>query len=113
MHEVSVLFYDCILPEAERETFRIRTAHLPTPESATSTHYFVVHGRDFAQHDKAMTQFMHDQLFVAFHEDVTGLALQEEVLARTPANELYEFSVGADGPSVAMRRYVLARAMSK
>ncbi len=109
MHEVSVSFYDCTLAEDVRDTFRIRTAHLPTPETATSTHYFVVHGRDFAQQDKGMTQFMHEQLFVAFNEDVTGLALQEEVLARTPAHELYEFSVGADGPSVAMRRYLLSR----
>ena len=113
LHEVSVSFHDCTLPEENRETFRIRTAHLPTPETATSTHYFVVHGRDFAQQDKAMTRFMHDQLFVAFHEDVTGLALQEEVLARTPASELYEFSVGADGPSVAMRRHLLARAATQ
>ncbi len=113
MHEVSVSFHDCTLPEDARDTFRIRTAHLPTPETATTTHYFVVHGRDFAQHDKAMTKFMHEQLFVAFHEDVTGLALQEEVLARTPASDLYEFSVGADGPSVAMRRYLLARSMAK
>lgn len=110
MHEVSVSFHDCTLPETDRPTFRIRTAHLPTPETATSTHYFVVHGRDFAQHDKPMTRFMHEQLFVAFQEDVDGLALQETVLARTPPQELYEFSVGADGPSVAMRRYLLARA---
>ena len=109
MHEVSVLFYDCTLAENVRKTFRIRTAHLPTPETATTTHYFVVHGRDFAQQDKEMTKFMHDQLFIAFHEDVTGLGLQEEVLARTPVHELYEFSVGADGPSVAMRRYLLSR----
>lgn len=112
MHEVSVSFHDCTLPEEARTHFRIRTAHLPTPETATSTHYFVVHGRDFAQHDLAMTRFMHEQIFVAFNEDVTGLALQEEVLARTPPHELYEFSVGADGPSVAMRRYLLARATS-
>lgn len=110
LHEVSVSFYNCTLPENARETFRIRTAHVPTPETATSTHYFVVHGRDFSQQDKAMTKFMHDQLFVAFHEDVHGLALQEEALARTPAHELYEFSIAADGPSVAMRRYLLARA---
>jgi phenylpropionate dioxygenase-like ring-hydroxylating dioxygenase large terminal subunit len=113
MHEVSVSFYNCTLPEEARDTFRIRTAHLPTPETATSTHYFVVHGRDFSQQDKAMTRFMHDQLFVAFNEDVTGLALQEEVLARTPEHALYEFSVGADGPSVAMRRYLLSRATPK
>lgn len=110
MHEVSVSFYNCTLPENARDTFRIRTAHLPTPETATRTHYFVVHGRDFSQQDKAMTKFMHEQLFVAFQEDVTGLALQEEVLARTPVDALYEFSVGTDGPSVAMRRYLLTRA---
>lgn len=113
VHEVSVSFYNCTLPENARDTFRIRTAHMPTPETAASTHYFVVHGRDFSQQDKAMTKFMHDQLFVAFHEDVTGLGLQEEALARTPEHELYEFSVAADGPSVAMRRYLLARANTK
>jgi vanillate O-demethylase monooxygenase subunit len=46
---------------------------------------------------------------VAFQEDVDGLALQELALASTPAEDLYEFSVAADAPAVAMRRYVLAR----
>jgi vanillate O-demethylase monooxygenase subunit len=109
LHEVSVLFYDCHLPEAQRPQFRIRTAHMPTPETATRTHYFIVHGRDFALDDPGTTRFMHDQLFVAFQEDVDGLALQERALASTPAEDLYEFSVAADAPAVAMRRYVLAR----
>lgn len=113
LHEVSVTFYDCHLPdngpEGARPQFRIRTAHMPTPETATSTHYFIVHGRDFAQDDPKTTRFMHDQLFVAFQEDVDGLALQELALASTLAEDLYEFSVAADAPAVAMRRYVLAR----
>jgi vanillate O-demethylase monooxygenase subunit len=113
LHEVSVTFYDCHLPENgpenERPQFRIRTAHMPTPETATSTHYFIVHGRDFALDDTATTRFMHDQLFVAFQEDVDGLALQEQALAQTPPEDLYEFSVAADAPAVAMRRYVFAR----
>jgi vanillate O-demethylase monooxygenase subunit len=109
LHEVSVLFYDCHLPETQRPQFRIRTAHMPTPETATRTHYFIVHGRDFALDDPGTTRFMHDQLFVAFQEDVDGLALQELALASTPAEDLYEFSVAADAPAVAMRRYVLAR----
>jgi vanillate O-demethylase monooxygenase subunit len=113
LHEVSVTFYDCHLPDSgpenERPQFRIRTAHMPTPETATSTHYFIVHGRDFALNDPATTRFMHDQLFVAFQEDVDGLALQEQALAQTPPEDLYEFSVAADAPAVAMRRYVLAR----
>jgi len=109
LHEVSVRFYDCHLPENERPEFQIRTAHMPTPETSTTTHYFIVHGRDFAQFDAATTRFMHDQLFVAFNEDVDGLALQEQALANTPAEDLYEFSVASDAPGVAMRRYVLAR----
>jgi vanillate O-demethylase monooxygenase subunit len=117
LHEVSVTFYDCHLPENghknKRPEFRIRTAHMPTPETATSTHYFIVHGRDFALSDPATTRFMHEQLFVAFQEDVDGLALQERALAQTPAEDLYEFSVAADAPSVAMRRYVLTRQLKE
>ena len=109
LHEVSVTFYDCLLPEEARVHFRIRTAHMPTPETATTTHYFIVHGRDFALDDPDTTRFMHDQLFVAFQEDVDGLALQELALAHTPPEDLYEFSVAADAPAVAMRRHVLMR----
>ena len=109
LHEVSVTFYDCHLPDSERPQFRIRTAHMPTPETATSTHYFIVHGRDFALGDPSTTRFMHEQLFVAFQEDVDGLALQEQALAQTRPEDLYEFSVAADAPAVAMRRYLLAR----
>lgn len=109
LHEVSVTFYDCHRPETDRPEFRIRTAHMPTPETATTTHYFIVHGRDFALNNPDTTRFMHEQLFVAFQEDVDGLAWQEQALANTPEADLYEFSVAADAPAVAMRRYVLAR----
>lgn len=112
MHEVNVKFYDSALPAENRPEFRIRTAHLPTPETANSTHYFVVHGRDFAQTDDDITCFMHDNLFAAFHEDVVGLALQEELLASADEN-FYEMSVVADGPAIAMRRYIKARAESE
>ena len=113
MHEVSVTFYDCHLPQSDRPEFRIRTAHMPTPETATTTHYFIVHGRDFAQKDEHTTRFMHDQLFVAFQEDVDGLALQEQSLAHTRPEDLYEFSVASDAPAVAMRRYVLGRQLKE
>jgi vanillate O-demethylase monooxygenase subunit len=109
-HQVSVNFYDVALPAESRPEYRIRTAHLPTPETATSTHYFVVHGRDFATDDVSITAFMHEQLMAVFKEDVTGLALQEELLAATPAEEFYEQSIAADGPAIAMRRYLKRRA---
>ncbi|MES2262699.1 MAG: aromatic ring-hydroxylating dioxygenase subunit alpha [Pseudomonadota bacterium] len=109
-HQVNVNFYDSALPEEQRTVSRIRTAHLLTPESHSSSHYFIVHGRDFGLGDDGITHFMHENLFAAFNEDVVGLAALEEVWLQTGAEDMYEISVAADGPSVAMRRYLKVRA---
>jgi nitrite reductase/ring-hydroxylating ferredoxin subunit len=109
MHVVNVRVYDSALPEGARPEFLLRTAHLPTPETRGSTHYFVVHGRDFAQGDAALSQSMHDQLMVVFREDVAALELLETVLADR-AEDFYEISVASDTPAVAMRRYLKRRA---
>src|SRR5690606_38619583 len=87
----------------------IRTAHMPTPETHGSTHYFIVNGRDFALGDDEMTRFMHEQLFVAFNEDVVGLEALEHVLAQR-GEDFFEISVASDRPSVEMRKYLKARA---
>jgi len=108
LHVVTAWFHDTAVPLAERPEFTIRTAHIPTPESATSTHYFIVHGRDFALGKQAVTQFMHEQLFRAFGEDVAGLAAVEQTLAEA-GDEPYEMSVASDRASVAMRRYLKRR----
>jgi phenylpropionate dioxygenase-like ring-hydroxylating dioxygenase large terminal subunit len=108
LHVVTVRFHDTALPASERAEFKVRTAHLPTPETLTSTHYFVVHGRDFARDKPAVTQFMHEQLFRAFEEDVAGLAAVERTLAEA-GDDAYEISVASDRASVAMRRYLKRR----
>jgi phenylpropionate dioxygenase-like ring-hydroxylating dioxygenase large terminal subunit len=109
-HQVNVSFYDSALPEAQRKVSRIKTAHLLTPQTHSSSHYFIIHGRDFAQADNSITEFMHHNLFAAFYEDVEGLAALEQVWLDTDPDEMYEMSVAADGPSVAMRRYLKRRA---
>ena len=112
LHVVTVNFYDCRLPAANRPQFQIRTCHVPTPETHGSTHYFVVHSRDFAPNDTDITQFMHDELFRAFEEDVVALTRLEEVLMN-PGAPFYEMSVASDAPSVAMRRHLLKRALAE
>jgi phenylpropionate dioxygenase-like ring-hydroxylating dioxygenase large terminal subunit len=109
-HEVQVSFYDSALPVKDRPVSTIRTAHLPTPETHSSMHYFIVHGRDFALEDDGVTQFMHEQLFAAFKEDVDGMALVEQALATAHEDDFYEISVASDAPAIAMRRYVKGRA---
>mgnify|MGYP001036962938 FL=1 len=109
-HQVNVSFYDNQLPEAQRSVSRIKTAHILTPQTHSSCHYFIVHGRDFGLEDDTITQFMHENLFEAFNEDVEGMAALEQVWQTTSPDDMYEISVGADGPSVAMRRYIKQRA---
>jgi phenylpropionate dioxygenase-like ring-hydroxylating dioxygenase large terminal subunit len=112
LHVVTANFYDSRLPPEHRCEFRIRTCHVPTPETHHSTHYFIVHSRDFALADAGVTRFMHDELFRAFDEDVVALTRLEEVLAN-PGAPFYEMSIASDAPSVAMRRYLLRRALDE
>jgi vanillate O-demethylase monooxygenase subunit len=108
LHVVTVRFHDTALPAGERPQFEVRTAHIPTPETLTSTHYFIVHGRDFARDDPSVTGFMHEQLFKAFAEDVAGLTAVEQTLAEA-GDEPYEISLASDRAAVAMRRYLKRR----
>jgi vanillate O-demethylase monooxygenase subunit len=110
LHLVDAVFYDCNLPADARREFRIRTAHLPTPETNQSTHYFIVHGRDFGHDDPGITGFMHEQLFKAFQEDIEALTRLETVLD-DPGDPYYEISVASDQPSVTMRRHLKKRAL--
>jgi phenylpropionate dioxygenase-like ring-hydroxylating dioxygenase large terminal subunit len=109
LHVVTARFIDTRLPMEKRREFMIKTAHIPTPETLTSTHYFIVHGRNFALQDESITRFMHEQLFQAFAEDVAGLTAIEEILADC-GDEIFEISVASDRASVAMRRYLKQRA---
>ncbi|MES2719068.1 MAG: aromatic ring-hydroxylating dioxygenase subunit alpha [Pseudomonadota bacterium] len=104
LHVVAVKFYACALPEDEQPARAIRTAHIVTPESATRTHYFIQHARNFALDDAAITGFMHQQLLLAFQEDVDGLEAIETLLAGY-AERQPEISFQADKASLAMRRW--------
>lgn len=112
LHVVSATFYDNDLPPQARPEFRIRTCHVPTPETNGSTHYFIVHSRDFALEDAGVTAFMREQLMLAFAEDVGALSLLEQVLSES-AEDHYELSFASDAAAVAMRRYLKKRALAE
>lgn len=111
LHVVTVRFSDADIPETEQPIYEIRTCHVPTPQTHGSTHYFIVHSRDFAIADERMTSFMREHLMTAFREDVAALTLLEDVLSDPDPNR-YEISIASDAPSIAMRRYLLQRATS-
>lgn len=109
LHETTATFYDNDLPAESRPEFSARTAHIITPESKTSTHYFVVDGRCFATDEDWITDFMHEQLLVAFKEDIDALEALEVTLENWN-RPLYEFSVASDHASISMRKYLKKRA---
>lgn len=113
LHVVQVRFHGCDRPPEEQPRREIRTAHIVTPETATSTHYFIHHGRNFALEDDAITGFMHEQLLAAFQEDIDGLEAIERNLAQYAPGTAHEVSFRADGPSLAMRRYLKQRAEAR
>lgn len=106
LHEVHVSFHACSAPAEAQPQRAIRTAHIVTPESATSTHYFVHHARNFAHDDEGITAFMHQQLLQAFQEDIDGLEAIEANLARYAPGTAMEISFHADKPALAMRRWL-------
>lgn len=110
LHEVHVSFHACSRPAHEQPQRAIRTAHLVTPETATRTHYFVRHARNFAQHDAQVTDFMHEQLLAAFQEDIDGLEAIEANLAAYAPGTVPEIALQADKPALAMRRWLLRMA---
>ncbi|MEN3980193.1 aromatic ring-hydroxylating dioxygenase subunit alpha [Acinetobacter sp. CWB-B33] len=109
LHQVSVKFYDSALDEETRENYKIHTAHILTPETNNTMHYFIVHGRDFALNDEHIERFMHEQLFAAFQEDVEGLGALEAILDDQDEHH-FEISVASDSPAVATRIYLKKRA---
>ena len=108
-YEATTLLYDKARDAADRPEFSIRVAHMPTPETLTSTHYFIYVARNFAQTDALSHRVMVKNMLSAFEEDVIGLAMQED-MQRAAGNDLYEVSFESDALTIAMRRYLKLRA---
>ena len=110
LEQLSASYFDGSLPEGGRREFQVRTAHLMTPETLTTTHYFIDHAWNWGHGDPELRKVMHEGLFAAFVEDVKGLTLVEATLAARDGDpEFFEISVGADAAAVAMRRHIFKR----
>ena len=70
---------------SQSATFVTRVLHLLTPETATSTHYFWAHSRNFRHDDQALTSGVVDALRRTFDEDKDMLERQQIELDQTDA----------------------------
>lgn len=108
-YEATTRLFDMALPAAGRPEFRIKAAHLITPETQGTTHYFTVLGRDFSLLDDDIGRAMAQGMFRAFEEDLVALALVDARNAEAD-HMTCELSVASDGLGIAMRRYLKQRA---
>lgn len=111
MEQVSASYFDASLPADTRREFSLHTAHLLTPETLNTMHYFIDHTWNWGQGDPEVQRLMHEGLFDAFEEDVKGMALvAANVVDSVDSPQFYEASVGSDAAAIAMRRHLKARA---
>jgi phenylpropionate dioxygenase-like ring-hydroxylating dioxygenase large terminal subunit len=108
LYEATTRLYDPHGEETTRPEYTIRVAHMPTPETQTSTHYFIRVARNFAQSDSPSIAAMLSNLMTAFEEDVLALGLQEQMQSQA-GSDLFELSFPSDELTVAMRRYLKSR----
>lgn len=80
----------------------IRSIHLITPETATTTHYFWAYARNFALGDAAVTELLAKGAGATFAEDVAILEAQERRLATAPGAP--EIDINGDGAPIQARR---------
>jgi len=81
-----------------------KIAHLITPETRTSLHYFVTFNRDYALHDPEVTEFIRSCQYKALEEDAFAMRRIQE-LARVDSDpDFFEVDVVADQAGIAMRK---------
>ncbi len=79
----------------------------PTPETATTTHFFYAHARFFETGSAAMDEVYRRDFYRIFMEDVAIVEAQQAALDRNPAAEWIDINV--DAPGLAMRALLRER----
>ena len=79
----------------------------PTPETATTTHFFYAHARLFKTGSAEMDEFYRRDFYRIFMEDVAIVEAQQVSLDRAPAVEWIDINV--DAPGLAMRALLRER----
>jgi vanillate O-demethylase monooxygenase subunit len=79
--------------------FAFPSAHLLTPETATTTHYFWMNGRNFATEDEALSARLHGAFSRTFAEEDAPIieAAQRNLLVEGEDARLASFTVGDAG----------------
>ncbi len=84
----------------------MRVLNAPTPETATTTHYFYAHARHFGLDDDDIEEAYKTQFTQVFHEDKVVLEAQQRNMTIAPNAALID--INTDAPSIAARAMLRA-----
>jgi len=88
-----------------------RVLHVPTPETATTTHYFWAFTRSFGQHDADLTAYLHAGWHAGVREDIDAIEANERMLDCGP--DMHDLSAKADAGGLQGRRMVQAMILAE
>ena len=91
-----------IRPGHREHGVEMRVLNAPTPETATTTHYFYAHARHFGIDDPEIENAYQTRFRDVFLEDKTVLDAQQRAIDVQPGAD--EIDINADAPGVAARR---------
>ncbi len=81
--------------------------HTITPETATTSHYFWHHARNFRMDDAALTDRLRDMFSSALQEDVVAIRAQQRAMNLMP--DAPEIDINSDKCSIQTRRLLADR----
>jgi vanillate O-demethylase monooxygenase subunit len=88
-----------------------RVFHVPTPETAKTTHYFWAFTRSFGQADEDLTTYLHAGWHAGVREDIDAIEANERVLDLGP--ETRDLSAQSDAGGLHGRRMVQAMILAE
>jgi vanillate O-demethylase monooxygenase subunit len=95
-------------PQGDRSRgIEFHNLNAATPETATTTHYFYAHARNFRTADAAVDEVYRRDFRAVFHQDVVILDAQQGNIDRFAGADQIEINV--DGPAMTVRRLLEAR----
>ena len=96
-----------VLEGSRSQGIAYHALNAPTPETATSTHFFYAHARFFKTGSAAMDEVYRRDFYRIFMEDVAIVEAQQAALDRDPDTRWIDINV--DAPGLAMRALLRER----
>lgn len=109
VHSAGIDIEEPLRGQNKGQDYNFRIAHLTTPETPTSTHYWWMIGQNYGVEGSKESEMVHQGIVAAFNQDKVVLENIQRLVARDPRHsDSTEISVVADRAAVQARKILKA-----